>query len=118
MKALAAYKPFTDWIVSTNVFIQSGKPINCIGLSPDDYGGYGAAYFYCNGQVAPRGSAGTTSTIVDIGVGIAYTPSFAPGLSTMVSVFNILNRHGVTNVDEYYTDSQDSVLSSYRAPYS
>jgi outer membrane receptor protein involved in Fe transport len=51
-------------------------------------------------------------------MGISYTPSVVPGLSTMVSVYNILNRHGVTNVDEYNTDSQDTVLSSYRAPYS
>jgi outer membrane receptor protein involved in Fe transport len=117
-KALGAYKPFDEWTISANAFIQSGKPINCIGVGPNDYGGYNASYFYCNGQVAPRGSSGTTSTIVDIGLGVSYTPNFAPGLSTMVSVYNILNRHGVTNVDEYFTDSQNAPLASYKAPYS
>jgi len=129
-KALAAFKPFTEWTFSSNLSLQSGKPINCIGLdqasdyglgnyyygSPQPY--YGAAYHYCNGAVSPRGSVGTTDTILDIDLGVAYSPSYARGLVMQINVFNVFNRHGITNVDEFYTDSQGAAQSSYMATYS
>ena len=118
VKMLGAYKPFREWTVSGNLFVQTGKPINCIGLGATDPFGYGAAYHYCNGAVVPRGSVGTTNTIVTLDIGMGYAPSYAPGLSLMASVYNVLNRHGVTNVDEYYSDSQGNVLTSYQAAYS
>jgi len=116
-KALGAYRPFADWMISGNVFLQSGKPKNCIGLNNDDYGGYGAAYFFCNDTVVPRGSLGTTDTLFQLDMGVTYSPSFLQGFSAMASVYNVLNRHGVSNIDEYNTDSQGSALSSYGAPY-
>jgi hypothetical protein len=120
VKMLGAYKPFSEWTVSGDLLVQTGKPINCIGWDPtsDANFGYGAAYHFCNNQIVPRGSVGTTDTILTLNVGVGYAPRFVPGLSLMASVYNILNRHGVTNVDETYTDSQGHLLTSYGVAYS
>jgi len=118
-KALGAYKPFSEWTFSGSLSVQTGKPINCIGLDEaNDVYSYGAYYHYCDGHIVPRGTSGTTDTITDIDVGIAYSPSYVPGLSLQASIFNLFNSHGITNVDEFYTDDQGSTQTSYKATYS
>ena len=117
-KSLTVYKPVNDLSIGANLSMQSGKPINCLGVAPFDVYGYGAAYHYCNGQIVPRGSVGTTPTITDLDLSIAYSPHYVAGLLVQLAIFNVANRHGITNVDETYTNSQNVVQSSYGAAYS
>lgn len=119
-KGLVAFKPFSEWTFSGNLSVQTGKPINCIGYDADADAnfGYGAVYHYCDGKTVPRGSVGTTDTIVNVDAGVVYSPNAVPGLSAMISIYNLFNSHGVTNVDEFYEDSNSNKLSSYLTAYS
>jgi hypothetical protein len=117
-KSMTVYKPIADIALGMNLSVQSGKPINCIGAAPFDVYGYGAAYHYCNDAIVPRGSVGTTDTITDLDLSVAYSPHYVEGLTVQLAVFNVANSHGVTNVDEFYTDSQYVPQASYLARYS
>ncbi len=73
-------------------------------------------YHFCNGVIVPRGSVGRTPELFNLDMALAYTPSVVPGLSAMVSVFNLFNTHTVTGVDETAT-SGGAPVSSYLAPF-
>ncbi len=117
-KSLTVYRPIDAVSIGASFSVQSGKPINCIGEAPFDVYGYGAAFHYCNGEIVPRGSVGTTPTITDLDLSISYQPHYTPGLTVQLAVFNVANSHGITNVDEFYTNSQYVTQPSYLAAYS
>ena len=48
----------------------------------------------------PRGTAGRLPWTQSLDVNVAYKPSWAPGLTMKVDVFNILNSQKVTSVVE------------------
>lgn len=140
LKMIARYSPTDELTFSASGLIQSGRPRNCLGLSPDDatvdlygygdpsyYGGYGnGAYFYCNGVVTPRGSAGTTDTVFNLDLSASYSPSYVKGLSVQASVFNVFNGDAVTSTYDYgeagtdYDDLQPEpaygAATSYQTP--
>ncbi len=99
------YRPTEEWSFSTVTRIASGYPISCIGARPLSVGGdavgYGAAYFYCNGQPAPRGSYGRTPWTYNIDVNAAWQPAILEHKVTLsVDIFNLLGKQSVSQVFE------------------
>ena len=102
-----------DWRIGTNWLIQSGRPINCLGFTPEtsrDFDGSGTytspSSFYCVDRIEagpdgtpqpvhvlrPRGSVGETPWVTSIDLSLAWIPSFAnKNLTLKVDVFNVFN---------------------------
>jgi hypothetical protein len=114
-----------QWSLGANILVQSGRPINCIGVYENDPVHYGASYFSCdsgnardnavggpgasapgnanNGTtVVPRGSAGRNEWTRQLDLNVAYQPAWADGhLTFKADVFNVFNEHGVLTVNEF-----------------
>ena len=136
-KIFGNYEINDEWSVGANVLVQSGRPINCIGVLGNDPG-YGASYFSCgqagavvvnshgtanvydNGStIIPRGTTGRTPWTRTLDLNVAYQPAFADGkLTFKADVFNVFNEHGVTAVSEGGEDATGVPLTSttYRTP--
>lgn len=115
VKLYGAYTLLDDQLqVGANLLFQTGRPRNCISVSPADQGpdgsygsdddvGYGSSYFYCNGEVKPRGTAGNTGNIWNVDLSLQYKPNYVPGLRAMVDVFNIFDGAAVTQYEDRAT---------------
>lgn len=102
-KLWGAWKFAPEFLVSGNFLWQSGRPVNCFGWHPTDEfaQAYGAASFYCNGELVPRGSRGRTSSIRQLDLGLEYRPLWADEkLAFKVDAVNILGRDDPTEVNE------------------
>lgn len=103
-------------LVGANLALISGGPRNCIGELPanlqfsDDYG---ASYFYCNGQPAPRGSFGRLPWQTQLDLNVAWMPASFKGLSLKLDVFDLLNRQTVTRYNETREDGTGGISRSY-----
>lgn len=122
--------------VGATLVLASGRPRNCFGnypdapginsqgqaypagpLARDDSDLYGAASFYCDGKLNPRGSLGRLPWTQDMGVQVSYTPNRFKGLTLSVDVLNLLNKRGVRSVEEAgEVDSVGSVNPIYQRP--
>ncbi|MFC5743130.1 TonB-dependent receptor [Dyella tabacisoli] len=102
LRILGTYQPTPEWRLSTVTRIASGTPISCIGArTPGDPMGYGAAYFWCNGQPSPRGSGGRNPWTYTFNVSAAWQPAFLDHKLTLsADVFNLLGKQRVTQVFE------------------
>ena len=123
LKVFGAYQLTDEWTVGGNLLAQTGRPISCIGITPDDntynYIGYGdgAAFYYCNGQLSPRGTAGRTPVLWNLDLNVDYKPSWAKGLTLAVDVHNVFNKHTVTEVNEAAEDAFGTYYDyNYRQP--
>jgi hypothetical protein len=140
IKGSVAYAATDEWELGGSFVIQSGRPKNCFGNYPevvrdedgnpivpapyppgplerDDSDLYGAASFYCNAKLNPRGSLGRYGWTRDFSVRAKYTPSYVKGLSLSVSVLNVLNARGVRGADEAgELDAVGSVNPTYGRP--
>jgi outer membrane receptor protein involved in Fe transport len=102
--------------LGANLALVSGSPRNCIGELPaelhfdDDYG---AAYFFCEGKPAPRGSRGRTPWQMQLDLNAAWSPAFTKGLNLKLDVFNVLNRQTVTRYNENREDGSGDIARSY-----
>jgi hypothetical protein len=118
-----------QWSLGANVLIQSGRPINCIGIYGSDPVGYLNSYFSCdtgnafdtssagtgtadpgntnNGTtVVPRGTAGTEPWMRQLDLNVAYKPSWGDGhLTFKADVFNVFDTHAVVTVNEFGEDA-------------
>ncbi len=129
-KLFGNYQFNDEWSMGGNVLLQSGRPINCIGIFGDDPVHYGASYFSCdtgapddfgdNGStIVPRGSRGRTPWNHTLDLNVTYRPSAADGhLTLKMDVFNVFNRHSVTSVSEAGEDGAGIPLFSttYKVP--
>jgi hypothetical protein len=106
IKAYGWYQMNPDWLFGANVAINSGRPKNCIGVLPGDPIQYGEAYFYCDGQIAPRGSRGRTPWTYQLDLSAQWSPSWANHqLAFTLDAFNVFNSQRVTSrVDGGETD--------------
>jgi hypothetical protein len=101
-KVFGTCKFGSQWQVGANYLLQSGNPKLALGYYPgvDPYGilgAYGAAFFYNNGQLVPRGSLGTTPWLQEIDLSVRYTPKWGRQKLTFgLDVFNALNSHVAT----------------------
>ena len=118
LKLFGNYEITDEWSVGANLLVQSGRPVNCIGIYGNDPVNYRVAYFSCdkaepnaettqtpgsrnNGYtIIPRGSYGRLPWSQTLDLNIAYAPTWAKGLEFKVDVFNVLNSRKVTSVNE------------------
>ena len=91
----------TDTVsVGASLIVQSGRPINCFGFHPID-SGYANSYFYCEGQLKPRGTSGRTPWTRTLDMNAVWRPAFAEDrLAFKIDVFNVLNSQRATSVNE------------------
>lgn len=104
LKFTGSYAYTDEWRLGTSVQVQSGRPKNCFGVYAgsikDDSALYGAASFYCDGKLVPRGSLGRTEWTRDVSLQATYTPARIKGLSVTLDVFNIFNERGIRGINE------------------
>ncbi|MEO8160943.1 MAG: TonB-dependent receptor [Arenimonas sp.] len=123
-KLFGNYEINDQWSIGANLLVQSGRPVNCIGVVGADPG-YGASYFSCgeagvyvnarycafnpvpscrydNGSVTvPRGTRGRTDWSRTVDLNVAYKPNWAEGMTLKMDVFNLFNEHAVASVNEF-----------------
>jgi outer membrane receptor protein involved in Fe transport len=108
VKVFGAYQVTEDLLIGTNLSWQSGRPKNAFGFHPTDEfaQAYGSESFYANGELMPRGSLGTTNSVLTIDLTASYNIDLGNDydLTLRADVFNVLNSDTVTEVDEIYDD--------------
>ena len=93
LKVWGGWQFAPEFLLSGNLLVQSGRPINCFGNHPtDDFAAaYGTESFYCNGELVPRGSRGRTPTVKSLDLGLEYRPLWAAEkLFFKVDAINVL----------------------------
>ncbi|KAF1695118.1 TonB-dependent receptor [Pseudoxanthomonas daejeonensis] len=132
LKVFGNYQINDEWSAGGNLLVQSGRPINCLGVLYPYHGGihpYGASFFRCgtteaggvNGpsEPVPRGTAGRLPWTNSIDLNIAYFPKWASGLAFKIDVFNVFDSQKVTSVTEVAEDGTTGVpLNTYLVPRS
>jgi hypothetical protein len=121
-KLWGSYQVAPEWRVGANAIVQSGRPKNCLGY----YAGtldtvsvaYGAASFYCNGKLNPRGSLGRLPWTKELGLQLAYIPQWQKGLTFQVDVLNVFNKREVTSVEEGGESAANTPSPTYLQPLS
>ena len=137
LKVFGNYDFNDQWSFGGNLIVQSGRPINCLGVldtnpavGPDGYSPhpYGSGFMRCSNSpdgasndptvsAVPRGTAGRLPTTTSLDLNMAYRPSFAPGLQFKMDVFNIFDSQKVIAVSEVAEDSATgNPLSTYLLP--
>ena len=93
------------WQASAALHLASGRPRNAFGYHPrDPYARlYGPSSFYRQGELAPRGSLGTTADVYRLDLGLKYTNDalFGGTLIARLDVFNVLDLDAELEVDEW-----------------
>ncbi len=83
---------------------QSGRPFSIRGC-PSDPIACGAGYSQ-EGYLVQRGSAGRLPNVYEANVHLEYALKLGPvSVVPLVDVFNVLNRQGVTSVEELYNNN-------------
>lgn len=138
LKIFGNYEFSDEWSLGANVLVQSGRPLNCIGVLYPYHGGYhpyGSSFMRCgtspagqsntggvlNGpvQAFPRGTKGRLPWSSNLDLNLAYTPNWAKGLMFKVDVFNVLNKQQVISVVETAEDAATGLPSdTYLLPAS
>ncbi|MGN7831906.1 TonB-dependent receptor [Pseudoxanthomonas sp. 22568] len=128
LKVFGNYQFNEEWSLGANLLIQSGRPVNCLGVLtlPDgSLHGYGASFMRCNNEAVPRGTAGRLPWTNSVDLNLAYRPSWAEGLQFKVDVFNAFGSDKYTSVNEIGEDGTTGARSetyllpaSFQAPRS
>jgi hypothetical protein len=134
LKLFGNYEFTDEWSVGANLLVQSGRPVNCLGVfdrDPTRVPGtppneatydphpYGSSFMQCNALPTPRGTAGRLPWTTNIDLNVAYAPSWLEGLQFKVDVFNLLNSQKVTSVIETAEVPETGLPSeTYLAPAS
>jgi hypothetical protein len=107
LKAYGFWQMNPEWLFGANLAVASGRPKNCIGVAPGDPIQYGEAYFYCGGQVAPRGSRGRLPWTYQLDLNAEYRPAWADHkLAFTAQVFNVFTQQRtLSQVDGGETDT-------------
>ncbi|QSX75382.1 TonB-dependent receptor [Lysobacter arenosi] len=130
LKVFGNYQFNDEWSVGANVLVQSGRPINCLGVLYPYHGGihpYGSSFFRCGtteaggrdgpAEAMPRGTAGRLPWTNSIDLNVAYFPSWATGLQFKMDIFNVFNNQKVTSVTEVAEDATTGApLNTYLLP--
>jgi hypothetical protein len=119
-KIFGAYQVLPELRLGMNAVIQSGRPLNCLGYYAGNLDtvsvAYGAASFYCNGKLNPRGTLGRLSWNHDFSLQATYTPKWLKGTTFSVDVLNVLNNRTVTSVEEGGESSLKTPSPTYLQP--
>ncbi len=109
-KVYGSYAITENLLLGANVLIQSGRPVNGFGHGlPVGYGdandqyAYGQTYYIGTDSenFVPRGSFGRTPWVFKLDMSLKYNTVIQDAdVSFQLDVFNVLNSHSVTRVDE------------------
>ncbi|WP_250627627.1 TonB-dependent receptor [Pinirhizobacter soli] len=114
LKAYGYYQLTPEWLFGATFVVASGRPKNCLGQYPEDPYGYGAAFFYCNGEFVPRGTVGRLPWTYQLGLSTEYRPAFANHqLAFSADVINVFNQQRTQNRVETATTAAGSPLNTY-----
>jgi hypothetical protein len=106
VKVFGSYQVTDDLNIGVNMQWQSGRPKNAFGYHPTDLfaQAYGSESFFANGELVPRGSLGTTSSVLTIDVTASYNLNISDDydITLRADVFNVLNSDTATEVREIY----------------
>lgn len=104
-KVYGSYQVLPDLLVGANLQVASPRHFGCMGFHPTDpyANAYGAASWYCNGELTPRGSQLESDWQTSLDVSVRYNvPLAIPGdLVLRADVFNIFNSEAVTDIYEF-----------------
>ncbi|MBB3225701.1 hypothetical protein FHW69_000291 [Luteibacter sp. Sphag1AF] len=119
LKAYGYYQFNPEWLFSANLTVASGRPINCLGVAPGDPVKYGAAYFYCDGKVSPRGSRGRLPWSEQLNLGVEYRPAFADHkLAFNADIFNVFTQQRTQSLIEVGENAAGAPVVTYQRPIS
>ncbi|MEQ4574582.1 MAG: TonB-dependent receptor [Gammaproteobacteria bacterium] len=136
IKLYGGYKFTEEWEMGLNILAQSGSPKTCLGGGTGSYDtqyGYTGVFHVCDyGDIvtgpnrasddlpSKLGSAGRTPWLITVSPNVTYRPSWLPGLSAQLSVFNLFNKIVETQVYEanfgYPNAAATRIYHSYGAP--
>ncbi|WP_432382251.1 hypothetical protein [Duganella sp. P38] len=133
IKGFGYYEVTPEITVGGFVTIASGRPRSCSGTNPltlNDIGyNYQSASHYCFGVTgdknvpSPRGTVGRLPWEKTLDLNASWKPTFLPGLTLKVDVYNVLNDQSAQKVVERYNTNNaryalyEAVLN-YTAPRS
>jgi hypothetical protein len=104
IKAFGSYSPIENFIIGANFRAQSGRHFGCIGYDPANPNPAPTpSEWFCDGELAPRGSKGVTPWTYTVDLDFAYKlPMASEGSSTTLyfDVFNVLDSQEITRVVE------------------
>jgi hypothetical protein len=104
LKLLGSYAFDSGLQLGAVASYRSGRPINSLGYHPTDpaAAAYGQMSFYTDGEPSPRGSAGTTDSVVNLDLMLAYQGRLRHlQWTARLDVFNLLDADAVTEVREF-----------------
>jgi len=114
-KAYGYFQLNPQWLLSANLAVASGRPVNCIGVGPIDPLRYGASYHYCDGKLSPRGTSGRLPWTQQLNVGVEWRPAFANHkLGFNADIFNVFTQQRETSVIETAENDAGVAVSTYR----
>lgn len=105
-KLFGQYQVTPNFLVGGNMNIASPRKFGCLGFHPTDQFArdYGAASYYCNGELTPRGSQLESDWTYNFDLSLRYTvpvQSLPGDLVLRADVFNLFDSDGVTDVYEF-----------------
>ncbi|MEO6227524.1 MAG: TonB-dependent receptor [Thermomonas sp.] len=127
LKVRGSYAFNPEWMVSGNVRIMSGSPINCFGFlnangglpqdNETDPVGYQSAYYHtCFGEISAPGKKFTPWT-KRFDLGVTYKPAFLDHkLELSLNVLNALNGNTATSIDGVTEEDFGTVSNTYNMP--
>lgn len=120
LKIFGAYAFDSGLQIGGNFYYHSGRPINALGVYPDASNPaylYDAAAYFNQGRPVPRGSAGTTPSIMGIDGMVKYDFQVAGlDMNVRLDVFNIFNNLNATEVQEYADQDSGAANPHYLDP--
>jgi hypothetical protein len=123
-KARASYAINDQFMVAAAMYLEAPRQMGCIGDHPTDYfaWAYGAASWYCGGELTPRGSQMETDWRRQVDASFIWTPDFSmPGDGELVlrmDVFNLLDAGGITDRWEFgdIANTSDTAIGGTSGP--
>lgn len=114
-KAYGYFQLTPEWLISANLVVASGRPVNCTGVGPIDPLRYGASYHYCDGKLSPRGAGGRLPWTQQLNLGMEWRPAFADHkVGFNVDVFNIFTQQHETSVIETAENDAGVRVATYK----
>lgn len=123
-KVFGSYQAMENLRLGINGLLQSPRKYGCIGVHPTDSFAalYGAASFYCGGELTPRGSQFESDWLKQVDMSLRYTVpeeySVLGNLVLRADVFNIFGFESVTDLDEFGETGSGVANPNYQTPIS
>lgn len=120
-KLFGSYQLTDNLLIGGNVNISSPRAYGCIGVHPTDVfaQAYGAASYYCGGELTPRGTQAESDWIKQIDMSVRYNVPINVGAGELVlraDIFNIFNFRGVEDINEFGEQNSGAPDPNYRMP--